>query len=169
VFILEGGQSIFDGGWLSCREARVGDEFVEMDGGRSVIVDTRYQRHLEGIEVYNFRVCQSHTYFVREEGSTAEPIWVHNAYRALRQEDLEAFQSGERIMPKGTGGSILEHIQGRTDTKYISVSQTLEGTATYEGPWGIAEIGQEKGSGVVIPSAFSAFLSAARYVANPAV
>ena len=29
--------------------------------------------------MYNFRVAESHTYFVREQDSTAEPVWVHNA------------------------------------------------------------------------------------------
>jgi len=33
----------------------------------------------EGVTVYNFRVAGTHTYFVREAGSLAEPVWVHNA------------------------------------------------------------------------------------------
>ncbi len=56
-------------------------------------------------------------------------------------------------MPKGTSGTIIDHIQGRTDTKYISVSKTANGTARFRGSSGVAEIdleiAKQTGSGVV--------------------
>jgi hypothetical protein len=52
---------------------------VEPGGGISTVVAASYERHPAGIAVYNFRVSESHTYFVREQGSAGEPVWVHNA------------------------------------------------------------------------------------------
>ena len=56
-----------------------GDLLQEPDGSISTIIESRREEHPEGIAVYNFSVYEVHTYFVREEGSTAEPVWEHNA------------------------------------------------------------------------------------------
>ncbi len=139
-------------GWVEAGKLQAGDTIAEPNGAISTITAVRTERHPQGIPVYNFRVQDAHTYFVRAEGSTAEPIWVHNAYRALNETDLEAYNSGQRIMPKGTSGTILDHIQGR-DTRYISVSMTEGGTARFETSYGVAEIdleiAQQTGSGIV--------------------
>jgi len=66
-------------GWVESMDLKVGDEIPEPSGGVSTVIATRQERHAEGIAVYNFRVVQAHTYFVREANSTAEPVWVHNA------------------------------------------------------------------------------------------
>jgi hypothetical protein len=66
-------------GWIESRDLKVGDELHQSDGGASIIIGTRSERHPRGITVYNLRVADSHTYFVREGGTFAEPIWVHNA------------------------------------------------------------------------------------------
>ena len=65
-------------GWVVCRELEEGDKLVEPSGGISTVVSSRHERHRGGILVYNFQVEQSQTYFVREKGSLAEPVWVHN-------------------------------------------------------------------------------------------
>jgi hypothetical protein len=65
-------------GWVVSRELQEGDELVQPDGGVSIVVATRHERHRDGVLVYNFMVAESHTYFVRGENSTAEPVWVHN-------------------------------------------------------------------------------------------
>jgi hypothetical protein len=66
-------------GWVISRELQEGDELLESAGGTSTVIAARYERHPRGILVYNFRVSESHTYFVRERDSKAEPVWVHNA------------------------------------------------------------------------------------------
>ncbi|WP_438018541.1 DUF6531 domain-containing protein [Sorangium sp. So ce315] len=53
-------------------------------------------------------------------------------YRALNADDYDAFLRGERIMPKGSGGSIADHVAGKP-TKYISASETPAGTSHYQG------------------------------------
>jgi hypothetical protein len=54
---------------------------AEPNGGISTITAVRTEGHPQGIAVYNFRVQDAHTYFVRADGSQAEPVWVHNASR----------------------------------------------------------------------------------------
>jgi len=56
-----------------------GDRLLEPDGSWSQVLATAREEHPEGVAVFNFRVEQAHTYFVRAEGSTARPVWVHNA------------------------------------------------------------------------------------------
>ncbi|QDU09055.1 hypothetical protein [Gimesia aquarii] len=75
-----------------------------------------------------------------------------SVFRALSPDDLENFNQGRRILPKGIGGSIEEHVQGYP-TKYISAAESLEGARKFLGPSGIAEIDVKKllksGSGIV--------------------
>ena len=70
-------------GWIKALDLEPGHNLLEPDGGTSTVIATRHETHREGISVYNFRVNEAHTYFVREEGSTTEPVWVHNAYHAM--------------------------------------------------------------------------------------
>jgi len=60
-------------------------------------------------------------------------------YRALSEADVEAIQAGRRLAPRGSGGSVLEHIRGNP-TKYISASESLEGAVLFDGGRGIAVI-----------------------------
>ncbi|HWE98107.1 MAG TPA: polymorphic toxin-type HINT domain-containing protein [Tepidisphaeraceae bacterium] len=132
-------------GWVVCRELAAGDELLEPTGGVSTVTAVATERHPAGVTVYNLRLAESHTYFVREKVSTAEPVWVHNAgsaYRSLSVEDVQALQAGERIMPRGNGGTILDHIQNY-DTKYISVSKESSVAALYDSGQGMAEIDLE--------------------------
>jgi hypothetical protein len=69
-----------DKGWVDSRELKVGDQVPEAGGEYATVTATRYELHNEGVRVYNFRVQEAHTYFVREAGSNAEPMWVHNTY-----------------------------------------------------------------------------------------
>jgi hypothetical protein len=76
-------------GWIASGEIQPGDQLAEPGGGTTTILASRKEIHRKGITVYNFRVQESHTYFVREAGSQAEPVWVHNAgakyYTDVRQ------------------------------------------------------------------------------------
>ncbi|WP_437611793.1 DUF6531 domain-containing protein [Sorangium sp. So ce834] len=68
--------------------------------------------------------------------TTVDPLGLKlcdgTIYRALSADDYDAFLRGERIMPKGTGGSIGDHVAGKP-TKYISASETPAGTSHYQG------------------------------------
>jgi hypothetical protein len=59
---------------------KVGDQLMEGSCTFATVVATRYEAHPEGIEVFNIRVAEAHTYLVRANGFDGEPIWVHNAY-----------------------------------------------------------------------------------------
>ena len=65
-------------GWIAAGQLKPGDTLAEPGGGVTTVTHVRREDHPEGLVVYNFRVAESHTYFVRAEGSDAEPVWVHN-------------------------------------------------------------------------------------------
>jgi hypothetical protein len=90
-------------GWVRARELQLGDQIAEPDGGISTVVECHWQRHPEGVLVYNFRVAEHHTYFVRQAGSEAEPVWVHNWYEQLSlfNNELEAAEANIGRVPAG--------------------------------------------------------------------
>jgi hypothetical protein len=65
-------------GWIAAGKLTAGMLLDDL-GGRSTVTACRSETHRAGVKVYNLRVHESHTYFVREAGSQAEPVWVHNA------------------------------------------------------------------------------------------
>ncbi len=67
-------------GWTAAGKLTIGQQILEPFGGLSTIEATRYEAHPEGIEVFNLRVAEAHTYLVRADGFDGEPVWVHNAY-----------------------------------------------------------------------------------------
>jgi len=67
--------------WRTAGEFAVGERFRELPGDESVVSQTVQENHREGVKVYNFRLVEGHTYFVRAAGSEAEPVWVHNTCR----------------------------------------------------------------------------------------
>jgi hypothetical protein len=66
-------------GWVKAGNLEVGDVFFGLDGTCGVLLVTAREEHPESVWVYNLRVEGTHTYFVREQGVDAEPVWVHNA------------------------------------------------------------------------------------------
>ncbi|MWP50263.1 hypothetical protein GQ592_09265 [Gilliamella sp. Lep-s21] len=72
-------------------------------------------------------------------------------YRWLSEADAANIKAGTGIQPRGTGtgsGKILEHVQGKTDTGYISMSKgKLD--ATYDGGFGAVRINPDKVPSVV--------------------
>ena len=64
-------------------------------------------------------------------------------YRQLSAQDRERFDQGLGLTPKGTGGSIAEHVQG-IDTQYISASKTAEATKRYASGNGLVKIDVQK-------------------------
>jgi hypothetical protein len=67
-------------GWVDAAHVEAGDQIMEPGGSLAIVIASRYENYPEGILVYNFSVSGTHTYFVRQQGSTAEPLWVHNVY-----------------------------------------------------------------------------------------
>jgi len=66
-------------GWIKARDLEVGDVFFGLDGSCGVLLASTREEHPEGVWVYNLRIEGTHTYFVRQQGVDAEPVWVHNA------------------------------------------------------------------------------------------
>jgi len=96
-------------GWINAAKLAPGDQLQEPDGSTSTILASHWTRHRQGIPVYNFRVHDSHTYFVREQASTAEPVWVHNECGAsgrqlsLFDEEAVAVRSGKTVATDALG------------------------------------------------------------------
>ena len=53
-------------------------EIQEAGGDVTTVAAVRRERFDKYIDVFNFRVAEAHTYFVRAQDSDAEPVWVHN-------------------------------------------------------------------------------------------
>jgi len=66
-------------GWTNAEDLVAGDVLIEPADEASVVASSVREEHPEGIEVFNLEVEGAHTYFVRAEGSDADPVWVHNA------------------------------------------------------------------------------------------
>lgn len=64
--------------WTAAKDLKIGDILIGRRGGCATVVATVREEHPEGVEVFNFRIEGTHTYFVRGKGSDAEPVWVHN-------------------------------------------------------------------------------------------
>lgn len=73
-------------------------------------------------------------------------------YRELSYEDRLAFNSGEGLAPKTSGGSIADQVAGKP-TQYISAGETEEAVAKYSSGNGLVRIdvnrAVEAGSGFV--------------------
>jgi hypothetical protein len=85
-------------GWVDAAHVEIDDQIMEPNGTYATVVATRYANYPEGILVYNFRVSGTHTYFVRQQGSTAEPLWVHNVYLITEEGAIASWE--------GEGGAI---------------------------------------------------------------
>jgi len=129
-------------GWVVCRELKEGDQLVEPSGGVSTVISARYELHRTGVPVYNFTVAESHTYFVREKGSMAEPVWVHNANCATAAgaaaDDLEtqAVRIAEKQASSGNGFAVIGKFRGLA-AGYIGTARTL-GAAYFNLPADVA-------------------------------
>jgi len=60
-------------------------------------------------------------------------------YRQLSAEDRAALDAGESLQPRGEGGTILDHVRAKA-TGHISASETMEGTARFNGGNGLVAI-----------------------------
>jgi hypothetical protein len=109
-------------GWVVARDLQVGDRLTEADGGVSTVIDAYWEHHPEGLLVYNFRVRECHTYFVRAEGSDAEPVWVHNAdYSSVKdpadvvkntKPTARQVQEMKALNRKANGGVLRDDVTG---------------------------------------------------------
>jgi hypothetical protein len=63
---------------------RVGDNLRGPLGEALFVIETRYERHPEGIAVFNLEVEDLHTYYIAAHGARAPPAWVHNACPYLK-------------------------------------------------------------------------------------
>ncbi len=80
-------------GWVKACKLEVGDVFSGPFGESGTLLETYREEHPEGVWVYNLRIGGTHTYFVREEGVDAQPVWAHNAGPGYEvdQDDLAAY------------------------------------------------------------------------------
>jgi hypothetical protein len=77
---------------------------------------------------------------VPQEVPPVIPIGFENVvYRELSSADRLALENGQPLLPKGTGGSILDQVRGQP-TGNISASQTIAGTERFNGGNGLVEI-----------------------------
>ena len=63
-------------GWVNAEDLSPGDVLMEPGYEGSLVLSSVREERPEGVTVYNLEVEGAHTYFVRAEGSDAEPVWV---------------------------------------------------------------------------------------------
>jgi hypothetical protein len=137
---------VVDVGWVKAKPLAAGDRLLEPSGGWTVVVDSVREEHPEGVAVFNLRALGTHTYFVRQGGLQAEPVWVHNTCngsaeelvktdsgdvsfrgRIIRaQEDLTHITESDLRFMMESGGS-PKNIEGETITLH-HVGQNPEGS-----------------------------------------
>ncbi len=149
-------------GWVAAGKFQPGDLIRQRDGGVSTVISSRREEHPEGIIVYNFQVAGNHTYFVRAEGSQAEPVWVHNydpndVPRTQREALLE--ENGmQEIEPSNQGMNnpvVREAVEFGTDTHQKFKAALIEQTGTSADDWRLNTAPGQKGVD-------------ARYIGDPA-
>jgi len=72
-------------------------------------------------------VAESHTYFVREEGSTAEPVWAHNACVYQSVENGTVRYVG--IADTGAGSSLSQRLAAAATRTPGAITDVIPGTA----------------------------------------
>jgi hypothetical protein len=65
--------------WIEAKNIEVGDTLIGPRGELQTLTETAYEAHPEGIPVFNFRVEDYHSYFVRDMHVGRFPLLVHNA------------------------------------------------------------------------------------------
>ncbi len=65
--------------WTASQELEIGEAVSGPAQVASAVTSNVRQPRPGGVTVYNMAIEGTHTYFVRAEGSEAEPVWVHNA------------------------------------------------------------------------------------------
>jgi hypothetical protein len=66
-------------GWTPSKLLNGGDVLSGTAEFVSVVLSNVRENQPGGAVVYNMEIEGAHSYFVRADGSTAEPVWVHNA------------------------------------------------------------------------------------------
>jgi hypothetical protein len=89
-------------GWVKVALIEIGDQFMGPDGSVATVIALKITRYPLGVLVYNIEVAESHTYFVREADSCAEPVWVHNTCGTSGKQ-LSLF-NGHHAFPQYLGG-----------------------------------------------------------------
>jgi hypothetical protein len=121
--------------WVPLGELIEGESLQAANGLATVLSLTRVS---SSIPVYNLEVHGEHVFQVGDLG-----LLVHNSdplcFRAINELDDIAIAAGNRLMPKGSVGTILDHIQGYA-TKFISVSKSQAGAALYDTGRGVIKI-----------------------------
>ncbi|GAA0811418.1 LamG-like jellyroll fold domain-containing protein [Spirilliplanes yamanashiensis] len=136
--------------WTDAKNLRRGTK-LGVEGSGVVVAAVRNYHGKR--EMRDLTVADIHTYYVTA-GDT--PVLVHNnnrsrnsadcgptVYRQLNYDDRTAFDKGEDLQPRGTTGSITDHILNRP-TKHISASVTEGATERFASGQGMVAIDVNK-------------------------
>jgi Pretoxin HINT domain len=94
-------------GWTQAQELQAGDQVLQPDGQFTTVLSRIREEHPEDVTVFNLRVENTHSYFVQAEGSTAEPVCVHNAnYADARAELAKSKGAARKDLNDALGGVV---------------------------------------------------------------
>ncbi|MFC3503111.1 LamG-like jellyroll fold domain-containing protein [Micromonospora krabiensis] len=137
--------------WSDAKDLEPGTKLLVRGKGAVTVVAVLNKLGAE--EMRDLTVADIHTYYVLAGN---EPVLVHNnnrnrnnadcgpsVYRQLNYEDRTAFDNGDDLQPRGTSGSITDHILNRP-TKHISASVTEGATERFASGQGMVAIDVNK-------------------------
>ena len=132
------------GGILGVLDNLVDAPFGVATGTANDIVASVWGQDSSGNQISGFRrgVAAASVFLtVVPVGNVARGVRaVENVvYREISAVDRLAFESGQPLVPRGIGGSILDHVRGQP-TRHISASQTIEETTRFNGGNGLVAI-----------------------------
>ncbi len=102
-------------GWVSARDLVPGDRLHDGQSRPATVMATRRVEHPDGIEVYNFRVADWHTYLVASSVAESTPVVVHNANCA---ETLTLSILGQDFVPDGR--KVLQNVTDRVNAQFAT-------------------------------------------------
>src|SRR5262249_1859637 len=122
-------------GWVECGKLKPGDTLQEIGGGTATVTQIRRERFPQYFDVYNFRVANAHTYFVRANGSDAEPVWVHNASTAYAKGSSGTNATVDAVAAEIEGATTRAEgilgAGGTGGTRWGRIYQRYAGTGTW--------------------------------------
>ena len=89
-------------GWVDAIDIQVGDRLRDSNRKLTFVTSTRREDHPEGIEIFNFEVEGSHTYYAAA-GLGDNPVLVHNNSRSIGNAAKRAFGFAARSRLRAQG------------------------------------------------------------------
>lgn len=136
-------------GWVEAQHLAAGAQLVQSNQQLATLVESRFEPHPEGVEVYNFEVEDAHNYYVASaetsrDGPAFAGILTHNECTHVDKLGNHFRKVGDSLVPSGTSGKIkkLDGMLAETEVAEIQAISNKFGTTIDIGGKRAAGIGR---------------------------